>query len=381
MYIEKKFFQYFVLIFFAVVTAYSILVRASLYDEEGLSRLQNVPFRIMGENLAGDYGLFRLLEQKVPSQEAYQSEKISAFLNKNVHVDGTFFSFASPMKAFVFVPLLNAPYNSFFDAWLFLELFLFGAALYTLFALKKTLFLMFALPAVFLSFITGSWGVFIASAVIFALTLTEDYPKLAGFFGTLCIIEPIAFIFIAAVFLFRRQKEAATFCIGFGLLIVLFTLFRYDTAVFKYAIDSAWRTLTEKPCVFASFSTALNCGGMPLPLALVLHALLIAGIVFFGVKLFLRPSCPQAVQDAYLCAALCLISPFSFLGDYGLLYAGIAFLLRDSELRGRLKGDGLFLLAAFSSIYLEAFFMPLAGVSIQMFLSIVLLDISYRRSF
>ncbi|MBO4521500.1 MAG: hypothetical protein J5787_09890 [Alphaproteobacteria bacterium] len=381
MYSEKKLFQYLFLIFFAVVTAYSIMIRASFYDDEGMPRSSDGFFKVIGEDLAGDYALFRLLEQKTPPQEAYRSEKISAFLNKKTHIDGTFFSFASPMKAFAAVPLLNVPYNNFFETWFLWGLGLFGVAMYSLFPLKKTLFLMFALPAAFLSFMTGGWGLFAAAAVVLALTLTEDYPKTAGFFAALCAVEPIVFIFIAAVFLIRHQKKAASVCIGMGLSLFILALFRYDMTAFKAAFSSAWRILTEKPCALTSFGAALICEGMPVPAALTLHVLSVVGIVFFGVRLFLKQSCSQAVQDTYLCAALCVISPFSVLGDYGLLYAGIAFLLLDSERRGNLKGDILFIFLAFSSIYIEPFFVKWTGFSVQMFLSFLLLEVSYRRSY
>ncbi len=378
---EKKFLQYFFLVFFAVLTGYSFLIRASFYDEEGMPRLKKNGFEIVGENLAGDYALFRLLEQKVSAPEAYQSEKISSFLHKIVHVNGRFYSFASPMKAFVSVPFLQLSYNDFVETWGFWGILLFGTALYTLLPLKKTVPLMFAFPAAFLSFSTGGWGVFIAAAVILALTLTEDYPKWAGFFAALCIVEPVAFIFIAAVFLCRRQKKAAVFCIGMGLSLLILSWIRYQPAAFKAALSGAWTLLSETPCRFASFASALSCNGMSLTGALIWQILLLFAVVYFGVQLFLRPSCPQAVQDAYLCAAICLASPFTSLGDYGLLYAGIAFLLRDSEGRGFLKGDYFFLLIAFASVYLEPFFFVVTGGSIQIFLSIALLWISYRRSY
>lgn len=380
---EKKLFKYLFLIFFAVLTGYTFLARASFYDEEGLPHRGNsfLSLRVMGENLAGDYALFRLLEQKTPAREAYTPEKISTFLYKKAHVDGSFSSFASPMKAFIVVPLLNVPYDAFCETWIFLGLLLFGIALYTLLPLKITIPLMFAFPALFLSFISGGWGIFAAAIVIFALTLPEEYPKLAGFLGALSVAEPIVFLFICAVFFVRRQRKAAFFCAGTGILIFLISLNRYGGSAFSSALITAWQTLSENPRRLMSFASVLACSKMPLAVALIFQAALTIGVVYYGVRLFLKPECPQTVQDAYFCAALCLLSPFATLGDYGMLYAGIAFLLRDSMQRGWLKGDFLFLFAAFSSIYVEAFFSAVAGASIQLFLSMVLLRIAYRRSY
>ncbi|MBR4127602.1 MAG: DUF2029 domain-containing protein [Alphaproteobacteria bacterium] len=356
------------------------MVRASFYDEEGLPRFQQTSLRVMGENLAADYALFRLLESKTKPSEAYQSEKISSFLHKTIHADGRFYSYASPMKAFISVPFLYLPYNSFCETWIFWGLFLSGISLYTLLPLKVSLLLIFAFPAVFLSFISGGWGVFLASAVVLSLTLSEAYPKSAGFFAALCMVEPIAFILLTATFFFRRQFKAALTAVCSGIAFIGAGWARYGLEAFEEAFKSAWQVFSETPCLLSSFSSALMCSGLPLALSVVLQTALVFAVVYFGIRVFHNTACSQSVQDAYLCAALCLISPFTSLGDYGLLYAGVAFLMRDQEARGVLKGEVPFLLTAFLSIYLESFWIRLSGASLQLFLAVVLLWISYRRS-
>ncbi len=377
---EKKLYQYLFLVFFAFLTGYTFLIRASFYDEDGFPRQNQGAFRVIGENLAGDYAFFRLLERKTDPSKAVQPDEISAFLKKTTQIDGRFHSFASPMKAFLSVPFLPLPYDAFRETWTFWGLVLFGFALYSLFPLKKTLLLMFAFPAAFLSFATGEWGVLVASGVILALTLTEDYPKAAAFFAALCVIEPVAFVAILAVFIARRHTKTALYGSVSGLLIVWLAWMRYGTEAFKQAFLSAWNVLSAQPCLLASFSSTLVCNGVALSVALTAQFFLVTAIIFAGVKLFRKASCPQAVQDAYVCAALCLISPFSGLGDYGMLYAGIAFLLRDMDVRGFLKGETSFLFVAFFSIYLEKFWMGLTGSSIQMWLAVALLMIACRRS-
>lgn len=377
---EKKVFQYVFLILFAAMTGYTFLLRAAFYNEEGLPRQPGV-LRVMGENLAGDYALFRLLENKTRPQEAYQSKKISDFLYKTVHVNDHFVSFASPMKSFVFVPWLSAAYEEFCETWIFWGIFLFGVALYSLFPVTKALLLMFALPAGFLSFVTGGWGIYAAAGVILALSLAEKHPKPAGFFGALCVIEPVTFVLTAGALIFRKQKKAAVFCVGMAAAIIWFSAVRYGTDAFGAALTAAVNELRERPCVFSSLFALLRCCDVPFAAAAVCQVLLIAAVLYGAVRLMREQSCPPAVQNAYLCAAGCLISPFFALADFGLLYAGAAFLIKDSEERGCLKGDCCFFAAVFTSIYLESFFLQQTGASFQTVLAVWLLFAAYRRRY
>lgn len=377
---EKKFFQYMFLILFAAMTGYTFLLRAAFYNEEGLPRRPGV-LRVMGENLAGDYALFRLLENKTPPQEAYQSEKISGFLYKTAHINGHFVSFASPMKSFALVPWLSAAYDGFCETWIFWGIFLFGIALYSLFPVTKALPLMFALPAGFLSFITGGWGIYAAAGVILALSLAEKHPKWAGFFGALCVIEPVTFILVAAALIVRRQTKAAVFCVAGALAVVFFSAERYGADAFGAALSAAVKVLQDRPCLFSSLFALLSCGGVSFAAAVVLQTLLTVAVLYGAVRLMRQQFCPPAVQNAYLCAAGCLISPFFGLADFGLLYAGVAFLIKDSEQRGFLRGDFWLFTAAFASIYFENFFLQQTGTPFQPVLAVWLLLTAYRRRY
>ncbi len=378
---EKKVFQYVFLLLFAVMTAYTFLLRAAFYDEEGMPREESGYLRVIGENLAGDYALFRLLENKTPPAEAYQSGRISNFLYKSARVDNSFVSFASPMKSFVFVPWLSVDYYGFFETWIFWGILLFGIALYSLFPLSQTLLLMFALPAGFLGFLTGGWGIYAAAGVILTLCLAERHPKWAGFFGGLCIIEPVTFVLVAAALMFRRQTKAAVYCCIIAAAIVFFSLTRYGPEAFSSALFAALKALESKPCLFSSWIALLLCSGVSFIPAAVFQGAAVAAVLFGAVRLMRTPSCRPFVQNAYLCAAACLISPFFYVSDFGLLYAGVAFLLKDSEQRGCLKGDIFFFVAAFSSIYLESFFLRYMGTPFQVVLSVWLLLTAYRRRY
>lgn len=378
---EKKIGEYVFLAFFAFLTGYALLLGSSFYEEDGMPCIQKESLRIVGENLAGDYGAGRLLEQKIPPADAYNSEKISEFLENTLNTDKPFYSFISPVKTFLIVPFLQLPYIGFFEKWQFWGLFLFGAALYTFLPLKKTLLMMFACPAYFLAFSTGGWGVFAAAAVIFALTLSDDYPKTAGAVGALCLAEPVCFICVLGSFVVRRQKKAAAVCLFSGILLFLMAWMRYGGRAYSTAFATVWDLFKAYPASFSSFSSSLMVGGFPLWPALLSHCAMMAAVIYWGVRLFRKSSCPQAVQDAYLCAAICLFSPFTVPGDYGILYAGTAFFFRDCYVRGMSKQDFLFLLAAFSSPYLENVFTDLAGASLQLVLALLLTRMAYRRSY
>ena len=378
---EKKLFQYLFLILFAAMSGYTFLLRASLYNEEGLPYTQPSVLRIIGENLAADYALSRLLEEQTPPKEAYQSKTISDFLYKTAHVKNSFISYASPMKSFIIVPWLSVAYNGFCETWIFWGIFLFGIALYALFPVTQAVLLMFALPAAFLSFTTGGWGMYAAAGVILALSLAENHPKGAGFFGALCIIEPLIFVFVAFAFAFRRQKKALFYSTALAAAIIFFSATRYGPEAFTTALITASEVLKTKPCFFSSFLALLCCNGISFGPAVLLQVLLIGFVVYGFICVMLNQKCSPAVQNAYLCAAACLISPFFTLADFGLLYAGVAFLLHDSEKRGFLKGDMLFVFAAFSSIYLESFFLKSVGASFQPILAVWLLLTAYKRRY
>ena len=378
---EKKIFQYVFLILFAAMTGYTFLLRTAFYNEDGLPREKGSSLRVMGENLAGDYALFRLLENKVPPAEAYQSEKISDFLYKNVHVNDHFVSFATPMKSFVFVPWLSLTYNEFCETWILWGIFLFGIALYSLFPVTKAVFLMFALPAGFLSFVTGGWGVYAAAGVILALSLAEKHPKWSGFFGTLCIVEPLIFVLVVTALFVHKQKRAAVYCSVAALTVVFICSMRYGNDVFVAALKAAFNAVSESPCSFSSLIALLLCNNVAFVPAMILQCILIIAVLYSTVRLMLMQSCPHLVQNAYLCAAGCLISPFFGLADFGLLYAGVAFLIKDAEERGFLKGDVLFFVSAFASIYFENFFLLQTGTHFQFVLAIWMLFIAYRRRF
>ena len=159
---SKKSYKYLFLILFACLTSYTFLLRAAFYDESGTPKGQYVTLRVIGENLAGDYGAFRLLEDGRPPAEAYNPQIVSKYLRQSARVTAFFSPIASPMKSFILVPWLSLPYDAFFETWIFWGLFLFGTALYALFGLADALLLMFALPAAYLSFVGGGWGVYAA---------------------------------------------------------------------------------------------------------------------------------------------------------------------------------------------------------------------------
>lgn len=379
---EKKFFQYLILAVFAALTGYTFLLRASIYNEEGLPKEHAPAFaRVISENLAGDYALFRMLERGDSPQTAYDPAQQSVFVAKTVHAGGEFASFAAPTKSLIFVPWISMPYGMFAETWIFWGIFFFGVALYSLFPLGQALLLMFALPAAYLSFSSGSWGLLTGSAVILSLVQAENRPKLAGFFAGLTMAEPLVFALILAMLVIRRQKKAAAVAAVFGMVILIFTLSRYSGASFGAALTAAREQMAAEPCGFMSVFSMSLCDGLPVWAAAVFQTVVTAGIIFYGIRLLRRPLCPPEVQNAYLAAAAVLIMPFSQLGDYALLSAAFAFLLKDSENRQFLRGDVFWFIVIFVSVFIDAYFMPATGFSLQLLLAAVILYLSFRRSF
>lgn len=378
---EKRIWHYLFLIVIALATGYTFLLRSAGYDESGKPKTAEIPMRIVGENMAGDYALFRLMEEGTKPQEAYRRENVSAFVADRMKVDSRFVSFASPVKAFLSVPFLTLPYTAFFDAFMLWGMFAFGAALYVMFPLHQSLLLMFAFPVAFLNFTLGGWGVFVTAFALLALALADEFPKRAGVFAALCLIEPVVFAGVLAAYILGKRKKAAVSAVCFAAFLTLCALARYGAGAFAAAFGAAARALSERPCSFSSVAGILMCGGMPAAGAIAVQIAVAAVVLYAAGRLLVNKRCAPAVQDACLCGALCFVSPFFYLSDYALLYAGIVFLIKDSMRRGLLKGDGWLLIAAFASIYLEGIVTPHTGAPFQMILAAWLVFAAFRRRF
>lgn len=378
---SKKSYKYLFLILFACLTSYTFLLRAAFYDESGTPKGQYVTLRVIGENLAGDYGAFRLLEDGRPPAEAYNPQIVSKYLRQSARVTAFFSPIASPMKSFILVPWLSLPYDAFFETWIFWGLFLFGTALYALFGLADALLLMFALPAAYLSFVGGGWGVYAAAAVILALSYARARPKLAGFFGALCIAEPIVFCAVLTAFIVQKRRKAAVVCLAGGVAIVLLAWGRYGPSAFSESFAATFRLLSDKPQAFVSWFAIFRESGFGNVTAAAFQFLAIVAVCFGGVQIFKRENCPLAVQNAYICTGVCVASPIMTLSDYGLLYAGVAFLLYDVYGRGFIRFDRILFTAAFVSVFFEAAFLNYFGASFQPVLAAVMLGESVRRSY
>lgn len=380
--IENRIFQYLFLLLFAVLTGYTMVIRSSFYGEDALPKAGIATFRVSGENLAGDYALFRLLEENSDEPtKAYDAEAQTEFLKDKVHTNGDFAAFAAPTKSFIAVPFLILSYEIFFETWQMWGMFLFGIALYSLFPLKKALLLLFALPGMFLATAFGGWSLFISAAFILTLVQAENHPRWAGFFGGLLIAEPLCFCIVQFALYIRKQKRAAKTAAVFAAVILFFTLTRYGLGAFAEAILSGGRALLNTPCDFISIPSVFLCAGFPVWFAALFYLSSAVAVIYYGFILFFRrPLCQPSVQDAYLCAAALLLMPFSQMGDYVMVYAAFAFLLNDSDDRAFLPWDKAWILLAFISIYLDGYFMQRTGVSLQLVLASAVPFLCWRRS-
>ena len=351
---EKRFFQLVLLFLIGAMTVYTLLLRSAMYNEDGLPRLESSALRVIGEDAAGDFAAFRLLESS--PADAYDSAVQTAYLRNKMQSRGTFAAFASPVKAFIAVPFLPLPYTGYFDTVFFWGFFLFGVALYALFPLRISVLLLAALPAAFLNFAFGGFGLYVAACAVLSLMLAENCPKRAGFFGGLLAAEPLMFALVLFAFAFRKQKKAL--------------------------MTAAFQALKATPCRFVSPAGILLCGGASPFVAILFQTACMLYVFSIGYKLFFKYRFKsEAVQNAFLCAASVLLTPVAAAGDGALLSAAVAFLLYDSERRGYLKADLPLFVLAFGAIFFDGVWAAKIGVSMQTVIAVLLPLACQRRAY
>ncbi len=374
---EKRVIQILVLLFVGVITVYTLLLRSAMYNEDGLVRTDSAALRIVGEDAAGDYALFRLLESA--PETAYDFAAQTAYVHEKTQANGRFAAFASPVKALIAVPFLPLPYAGYFDTVFFWGFFLFGIALYALFPLRLAVPMLAALPAAFLNFAFGGFGLYVAACAVLSLMLADEYPKRAGFFGGLLAAEPLMFALVLFAFACRKQKKALTAALLFGGFLLIAAGKRYGFNVYAASVVAAFQALKAAPCRFVSLAGVLLCGKASPFVAEVFQFAVAVWTISTGYVLFFkRPPVSRAVQNAFLCAACVLLTPVAAMGDGALLSAAVAFLLFDSERRGYLKEDLPLFVLAFGAIFFDGVLAAQIGMSAQTAIA-VLLPLACRR--
>lgn len=377
---EKRIVQLLVLLFVGAITVYTLLLRSAMYNEDGFVRTDSTALRIVGEDAAGDYALFRLLEST--PEKAYDSAAQTAYIHEKTQASGRFAAFASPVKALIAVPFLPLPYTGYFDTVFFWGFFLFGVALYALFPLRLAVPMLAALPAAFLNFAFGGFGLYVAACAVLSLMLADEYPKRAGFFGGLLSAEPLMFALVLFAFACRKQKKALTSALLFGGFLLIAAGMRYGFGVYAASFSAAFQALNTAPCRFVSLAGMLLCSGASPFVAGVFQFAVAVWTIWTGYVLFFkRPSVSLAVQNAFLCAAGVLLMPVAAAGDGALLSAAVAFLLFDSERRGYLKADLPVFVLAFGAIFFDGVLFSKIGISSQTVVAVLLPLACQRRAY
>ena len=80
---EKRIVQIIAFLVVGVMTVYTLLLRSAMYNEDGFVRTDNTALRIVGEDAAGDYALFRLLESA--PEKAYDFAAQTAYIHEKTH--------------------------------------------------------------------------------------------------------------------------------------------------------------------------------------------------------------------------------------------------------------------------------------------------------
>lgn len=377
---EKRIVQILVLLIVGVMTVYTLLLRSAMYNEDGFVRTDNAALRIVGEDAAGDYALFRLLESA--PEKAYDFKAQTAYVHEKTQAAGQFAAFASPVKAFVAVPFLPLPYTGYFDTVFFWGFFLFGVALYALFPLRVAVPLLAAFPAAFVNFAFGGFGLYAAACAVLSLTLSDEYPKRAGFFGGLLAAEPLMFALVLFAFAVEKRKKAFAAAALFGGFLLIAAGMRYGFGVYAASVSAAFAALRTTPCRFVSLAGALLCNGAGAFAAWTFQVLTAVWVVLTGWRLFFKsPLAPLAVKNAFLCAAGVLLNPVATAGDGALLSAAVAFLLFDSERRGYLKADLPLFVLAFGAIFFDGMLAAAVGMSAQTAVAVLLPLACGRRAY
>lgn len=374
---EKRIVQIIALLVVGVMTVYTLLLRSAMYNEDGFVRTDNAALRIVGEDAAGDYALFRLLESA--PEKAYDFAAQTAYIHEKTQTTGKFAAFASPVKAFIAVPFLPLPYTGYFDTVFFWGFFLFGVALYALFPLRLAVPLLAAFPAAFLNFAFGGFGLYAAACAVLSLTLADECPKRAGFFGGLLAAEPLTFVLLLFALAVEKQKKAFAVAALFGGFLLVAAGMRYGFGAYAAAFSAAFQALQAVPCRFLSLAGVVLCSGASPFAAWIFQAAVCVWVALTGYRLFFKsPLASRAVKNAFVCAAAVLISPFATAGDGALLSAAVAFLLFDSERRGYLKADLPLFVLAFGAIFFDGMLAAAVGMSAQTAIA-VLLPLACRR--
>ena len=375
---EKRVIQGLLLLLFGWCALYATALHSSAYDSKGVPRNQEDSFRIVGEDLAGDYAAFRLLEEK--SDRAYDPERQSAYIAEQTGVKRFFSSVGSPVASFLFVPFLQMSYPQFYESLLQSGIFFFSVAMYSIFPLIGAILLTAALPAIYLNASFGTFGLFVASSAVLLFALAENRPKTAGLLGAVTTFCPVLFLSAAAVLFFRRRKKALFSLLTTGGLLLFAACSRYGVAVFGDVLKNASLTLKEIPCRFQSVVGLSACSGGNFAFSVVFQAIIAALVIYGAVVLFRRRIVSEDVQNAYVCAAFLFVTPFAEFGDYALFAAAAAFLLRDCEKRGYGKPEVLFFLLTGAGILLNPVAGTLTGAPLFFFLNGAALLICMRRS-
>lgn len=381
---EKLLLKYFFALLLAFAMFYTVLTRSSFYDEDGLPSVKAHvgTLRIAGENVAGDYALLKLSESGKTSAEFYDPSVQTAFLRDRLGTDGAFRSFSAPTMPLVLVPLSELPYGEFYSMWLTWGLFLFSAALLSLFPFFQALLLSFAFPALFYAFSFGGGGLFYGAALIFILKSAERFPKASGIIGGLIFVAPFYGAVVLCALFSEKRKKAAVIASVFGAFILFSAAFRYGAGAFADAWAAAVAALDALPCSFASFRAGAACAGMSVFAAWGAQLLIALYCAAVGKAVLKSPTATKNVRNAFVCAVAILITPFFSAGEYGVLCAAAAFLICDVRERG---SSGIFeklvLCAVFLAPYADPFFAASLRFPVVALTGLGVLAVCRKRSY
>ncbi|VVE57648.1 hypothetical protein PIN31009_05187 [Pandoraea iniqua] len=239
-------------------------------------------------------------------------------------------------------------------------------------------------PGVLLVVVAGQIGLYTTAIAGFSLVFLRKRPVWAGIFAGLLFIKPHIALLFPLAFLCARQWRALAACIATVAVTTLLAaaVFGIDVyAAFLHANEYARQGVANGTAQVARIPTFFITGrmlGLPVVVALAIHAVIALGAVAAMIDFWRRPTA-FALRAAMLICATTLVSPYLYDYDLALLALVIAWYVRDGMARGWLRGEREWLVLLWITPLLGLFGVLFIHFQFMPFITLATLGMLWRR--